>query len=181
MSTLSLETGAVHVDLENATCSGSASVNAPLVRYAGDGATVRVASPADEITLAVVLASYVLATPGTNGSNDAGAPRVSDSVAGTEPPTVPCTGGAVTLVMPSPSNCTQFSRIALFALNVRNRSLVPSTESGNVSEFHLGSVVDGLPVLVSGKVPTISPVCEPLRRTTLPSAPPTGRLAAASA
>ena len=35
MSTLSLETGAVHVDFENETRSGSARVNAPLVRTPG--------------------------------------------------------------------------------------------------------------------------------------------------
>ena len=48
-----------------------------------------VASPAVEITLAVVLALYVRATPGVNAPKLAGAPSVSDSVAGTVPPTSP--------------------------------------------------------------------------------------------
>ena len=56
MSTLSLETGAVHADFENETRSGSARENAPLVRYAGDGVTDRAASPAVEMTFAVVVA-----------------------------------------------------------------------------------------------------------------------------
>ena len=54
MFTLSFETGAAHADFENETRSGSARVNAPLVRNAGDGVTDRAASPAVEITLAVV-------------------------------------------------------------------------------------------------------------------------------
>ena len=33
---------------------------------------------------------YSRATPGVNAPNVAGVPSVSDSVAGTEPPTVPC-------------------------------------------------------------------------------------------
>ena len=56
MSTLSLETGAVHADFENETRSGSASENAPLVRCPGSD-TDSVASPAVEMTLAVVDAS----------------------------------------------------------------------------------------------------------------------------
>ena len=51
----SLETGADHVDFENVTCSGSGSENAPLVRYAGTGATLSAASPAVEMTLASVV------------------------------------------------------------------------------------------------------------------------------
>ena len=39
------------------------------------------------ITVAVVDAVYSFATPGVNAPNAAGAPSVSDSVAGTEPPT----------------------------------------------------------------------------------------------
>src|SRR5689334_15590160 len=104
-STVSLETGAVHVDFDSATCSGCASENAPLVMRPGSE-TLSVASPAVEITLAVVDASYVRATPGTNGANDAGAPSVSASVAGTVPPTSPWTGGAVTTVAPVPPNST---------------------------------------------------------------------------
>ena len=51
--------------------------------------TVSVASAAVLMTLAVVPASYSFAMPGVNGGNIAGAPRVSESVAGTVPPTVP--------------------------------------------------------------------------------------------
>ena len=46
-------------------------------------ATVSVASPAVEMTLAVVEAVYSFATPGVNAPNVAGAPIVSDSVAAT--------------------------------------------------------------------------------------------------
>ena len=56
-------------------------------------ATLSSASPAVEITVAVVDASYVLATPGVNAPNVAGAPSVSDSVAGTVPVTGAVTGG----------------------------------------------------------------------------------------
>jgi hypothetical protein len=42
-----------------------------------------------EMTFAVVCAVYVASLPGTNASNDAGAPSVRASVAGTLPP-VPC-------------------------------------------------------------------------------------------
>ena len=48
--------------------------------------TVSVASPAVEITFAVVVAVYSFATPGVNAPNVAGAPSVSASVAGTVPP-----------------------------------------------------------------------------------------------
>ena len=51
----SLETGAVQVALLNATCSGSGSVNVPFVRWPGSD-TVSAASPAVEMTLAVVVA-----------------------------------------------------------------------------------------------------------------------------
>ena len=91
--TWSLETGPVHVDFENCTCTGWASVKEPLtslpvlVELGSD--TLRVASPALEITLAVVLAVYSRATPGVNAPNEAGVPRPSESVAGTVPPGVP--------------------------------------------------------------------------------------------
>src|SRR6201999_1780235 len=48
---------------------------------------VSAASPAVLITFAVVDAVYSFATPGVNAPNVAGAPSVSDSVAGTAPPT----------------------------------------------------------------------------------------------
>jgi hypothetical protein len=54
---------------------------------------VRRASPALLVIVAVVAAVYSFATPGVNAPNVAGAPSVSDSVAGTVPPT-----GAGTLV-----------------------------------------------------------------------------------
>src|SRR3954466_10527341 len=41
------------------------------------------------MTLAVVLAVYSFATPGVNAPNEAGPPSVSESVAGTVPPTSP--------------------------------------------------------------------------------------------
>ena len=53
----SLDTGAVHAAFENATCSGSESVNVPLARYAGCGDTLNAASPAVLVTVAVVVAS----------------------------------------------------------------------------------------------------------------------------
>ena len=53
-------------------------------------ATVSAASPAVETVLAVVDALYSRATPGVNAPNEAGAPSVSASVAGTVPPTPPC-------------------------------------------------------------------------------------------
>ena len=58
-------------------------------QVAGGGAgsaTDSVASPAVEMTLAVVEAVYSRATPGVNAPNVAGAPIVSDSVAGTVAP-----------------------------------------------------------------------------------------------
>src|SRR5689334_19028062 len=86
MSTLSLETGPVHVVFDSSTRSGSGSVNAPLARWPGSE-TDRVASPAVEMTLAFDVAVYSFATPGVNAPNEAGAPSVRLSVAGTVPPT----------------------------------------------------------------------------------------------
>src|ERR1700742_3215500 len=90
--TASLETGALQLDFENVTCSGSASENAPLVRWPGSD-TVSAASPAVEMTSAALDAVYVLSTPGVNAPKLTGPPSVSESAAGTEPPT-----GAVALV-----------------------------------------------------------------------------------
>ena len=67
------------------TATGCASRNAPLASVAGDALSA--ASPAVDVTVAVVDAVYSFATPGVNGPNDAGPPSVSDSVAGTVPPT----------------------------------------------------------------------------------------------
>src|SRR3954468_11673023 len=88
MVTPSFATGALQLALLSSTRSGSGSENAPLVRWPGSD-TVSAASPAVEITLAVVDAAYSLATPGVNAPNEAGAPSVSESVAGTVPPTSP--------------------------------------------------------------------------------------------
>src|SRR4051812_24029633 len=84
----SLDTGALHVRGTPRTCSGCGSENAPLVMWPGS-LTLSVAFPAVEITFAVVDASYVCATPAVNAPNEAAGPSVSDSVAGTVPPTVP--------------------------------------------------------------------------------------------
>ena len=57
-------------------CSAEASENVPLTRrpvaLVLGSETLSVASPAVEMTLAVVLAVYVLATPGVNAPNDGG-------------------------------------------------------------------------------------------------------------
>ena len=59
------------------------------VALALGSATLSVASPAVEMTLAVVPAVYVLPMPGVNAPNAAGVPSVSASVAGTVPLAVP--------------------------------------------------------------------------------------------
>ena len=92
--TAALDTGAVHAPCDSSTRSGCGSVNAPFTRWPGSD-TLSVASPAVLVTVAPVVAVYSAATPGTNGVNVAGAPKVSDKVAGTVPPTVPGTGVAV--------------------------------------------------------------------------------------
>src|SRR3712207_1937085 len=94
--TASLETGPSYVlivagRVEPWTLSGCGRKKGPLTRWPGFcvlvSLAVSVASPAVEITLAVVLAVYVRATPGTNAPKLAGVPSVSESVAGTLPPT----------------------------------------------------------------------------------------------
>src|SRR4051795_8657994 len=74
-------------------CTACGSENAPLTRWPGafvlGSATVSVASPAVLTTVAVVEALYSLATPGVKAPNCTGGPSVSDSVAGTVPPTSP--------------------------------------------------------------------------------------------
>src|SRR4051812_2255223 len=68
-------------------------MNVPLTRWPVPNelgsATLRSALPADEVTLAVVVAKYVSLTPALKDPNVAAGPSVSDSVAGTLPPTVP--------------------------------------------------------------------------------------------
>src|SRR5690242_10272301 len=93
IGTTSLEVGAVHVFSTPRPCSGLVNANVPLtslpVLVGLGSATLSVASPAVEITVACVDAVYSLATPGVNAPNCAGAPIVSASVAPTLPPTVP--------------------------------------------------------------------------------------------
>jgi hypothetical protein len=78
---VSLLTGASQRVRSGRTTSGRASENGPLESVAGD--TLSVASPAVEVTVAVVEPVRSCATPGTNAPSETGAPRLSDSVAGT--------------------------------------------------------------------------------------------------
>src|SRR3954447_20314222 len=89
-----LDTGPLHDPGAMSTRNGCASANAPLVSCPGSE-TLSVASPAVLITFAVVVAVYSRATPGTKAPKLAGAPSVSESVAGTVAPTSPVTGVAV--------------------------------------------------------------------------------------
>jgi hypothetical protein len=74
-------------------CSACGSVNAPLTRWPAAvppaSVTLRIASPAVEMTFAVVLDSYSLATPAVNAPKLTGGPIVSESVPGTVPLTLP--------------------------------------------------------------------------------------------
>src|SRR4051794_5688212 len=88
IATASLDTGPVHDAFENSTRRASGSENAPLVRWPGSE-TVSAASPAVDVTVAVVEAVYSLSAPGLKAPKLACAPRVSESVAGTVPPTPP--------------------------------------------------------------------------------------------
>src|SRR3954452_16813146 len=83
-----LDTGSNHVPGAMSTCSASGSEKAPLVRRPGSD-TVSAASPALEITLAVVDAVYVRSVPATNVPKEGVAPSVSESVAGTDALTAP--------------------------------------------------------------------------------------------
>jgi len=83
-----LETGPDQLLGEISTPSGAASSNAPFFRRTGPDA-LSVASPAVEITLAVVDAVYSLPRPGVKAPKLAAAPSVSESVAGTVPPAEP--------------------------------------------------------------------------------------------
>src|SRR5262249_51273821 len=73
-------------------CSASGNQNDPLTRWPGcavsGSATLSVALPAVEVTVAPVDVSYVWSTPGVNAPKLAGALMFSASVAGTVPPTV---------------------------------------------------------------------------------------------
>src|SRR4051812_28646962 len=76
----SLEVGAIQVLIVPRPCSGWVRANAPLtslpVLAALGSATLSVASPAVEMTVAVVDAVYSLARPGVNAPNCAGVPIV---------------------------------------------------------------------------------------------------------
>src|SRR5690349_22825467 len=137
---------------------------------------LRVASPAVEITLAVVEAVYVLPTPGVNGPNVAGVPRLSASVAGTVPPASP---GALVdwTVTPLPPNSAQL-RLNRFApvappvtvRNVRNSSCAPlaTLVNGTVIVDHTPVP----PVEVRFAVAITGPVMESWRRSTAASGLP---------
>src|SRR3954462_15785486 len=127
------------------------SENAPLTRcpvaVAAGSATLRVASPAVEMTFADVLAVYVLATPGVKAPNAAGVPSVSARVAGTLAPAPPGASVCCT-VTPLPPNSTQLRLIRLppvappgIVRNVRKSSCAPA------AALLIGTViVDQLPV-----------------------------------
>ena len=148
--------------------TGFGSENEPFTRrpvaFELGSATLSVASPAVEITFAVVLASYVRPTPGTKAPKLAGAPRESDSVAGTVPPALP--GVLVsTTVTPLPTNSSQFrlSRLPPVAppvtcRNVTNSSCLP------LSALLIGTVlvakVPTAPVEVRSAVAMTGPVIE---------------------
>src|SRR5437867_291016 len=84
---VAFDTGALHAFGAISTRSASGSANAPFIRWPGSD-TLSAALAAVEMTFAVVLAVYSLSTPGVNAPNEAAGPSVSESVAGTVPPTV---------------------------------------------------------------------------------------------
>ena len=84
IANVSLLTGPLQLVFAGVMTTGCASRRAPLLSVASDA--LRAASPAVDVTVAVVDAVYSFATPGVNGPNDAGAPSVSARVAGTVPP-----------------------------------------------------------------------------------------------
>src|SRR3954462_11160052 len=110
IATWSLETGAVHAVFDSSTRSGSGSENGPLARWPGSE-TPSAASPAVEMTVAVVAAVYSASRPGANAPKLAGAPSESESVAGTVPPT-----GAATTSALAGSPGAQAPRATTYAL-----------------------------------------------------------------
>src|SRR5690349_10525032 len=92
-----LETGPLHDAGAISTRNASGSENAPFSRCPGSD-TESVASAPVDVTVAVVVAVYSRSTPGANVPNDAPAPSMSESVAGTVPPTptAGCTPGEPT-------------------------------------------------------------------------------------
>src|SRR4051812_50158646 len=85
----SLLTGPLQLVFSGVTTTGRASRNAPLASVACD--TLNAASPAVDVTGAVVDAGYSFSTPGVNGPNDAGGPTVRASGGGPGPPAPPGT------------------------------------------------------------------------------------------
>src|SRR3954451_23221534 len=137
------------------------------------------------MTLAVVEAAYVLATPGVNGPNVAGVPSVRASVAGTVPPASPVVLVDWT-VTPLPPNSAQLrlNRLAPVAppvtvRNVRNSSCRPL--AAPVIGTLMVDQVPVAPVDVRFAVAMTGPVIESWRRSTAASALPAVRPAAASA
>src|SRR4051794_30593309 len=133
------------------------------------------------MTLAVVAAVYVFATPAVNGPNEAGVPSVSDNVAGTVPVAVP--GADVsTTVTPLPPNSAQL-RLNRFppvvppvtARITRNSSCLPDEAgSPNVCVFQTAAAAL-LPVEVRLAVVRIGPVIESWRISIAASGEPTVR------
>src|SRR5215207_936445 len=89
IANVSLLAGPLQLVFSGVMVTGWASRNAPLASVVGDALSA--ASPAVEVTVAVLEAVYSCATPGVNEPNEAGAPSVSDNVAGTAPPAEPST------------------------------------------------------------------------------------------
>src|SRR4051812_40387321 len=102
MVTESLETGAVHEDFESVMVNGCARAKEPLtsllVLVVLGSDQLSAASPAEEMTLAVVEAVYVRVTPGVNEPSWMAGPSVRASVAGTVPLTPPLVLVAVSTV-----------------------------------------------------------------------------------
>ena len=77
--------------------------------------------------MAVVDAVYSRSTPGVNAPNVAGAPSVSDSVAGTVPPTVPSVSVAY-------SRASLYPAGRNFAAGARDRHAAPRSRAGRVDD-----------------------------------------------
>src|SRR5689334_18087346 len=122
IATDAFDTGPVQDAGAMSTRSGSGSENAPFARCPGSE-TVSAASPAVLTTFAAVVAVYSRSAPGVNAPNYAGAPSVSESVAGTSPPTSP---GAETEMTGLPSSA------------IANRWIAAFPEVGEVRRIHSG-------------------------------------------
>ena len=134
----------VAAELVARACSGCGRLKAPLTRWPVAtvlaSCTVSNASLAVEITFAEVPARYVFVTHGVNSPKLAGAPRVSESVAGTVPPTdVVASAGGVASAITVPGGEPQLAvseEGPLPETRVRDREQEPSVvDSMNVSCF----------------------------------------------